>query len=69
MFTSVSNQVVLPGYTRLDAALYARIDRRLRFQVNVENMVNTHYFLTASNDQNISPGTPVAVRGTMILDF
>jgi catecholate siderophore receptor len=69
MFTSVSNQVVLPGYTRLDAALYARIDRRLRFQVNVENMVNTHYFLTASNDQNISPGTPVAVRGTMVLDF
>ena len=69
MYTSVSNQVVLPGYTRLDAALYARLDRRLRFQVNVENMVNTHYFLTASNDQNISPGSPAAVRGTMILDF
>ena len=69
MYTSVSNEVVLPGYTRLDAALYARLDRRLRFQVNVENMVNTHYFLTASNDQNISPGSPAAVRGTMVMDF
>jgi catecholate siderophore receptor len=69
MFTSVSNEVVLPGYTRLDAALYARLDRRLRFQVNVENMLNAHYFLTASNDQNISPGSPVAIRGTMVLDF
>ena len=69
MFASVENNVVLPGYTRLDAAMYARLDRRLRFQVNVENMLNRHYFLSASNNNNITPGSPVAVRGTMILDF
>jgi catecholate siderophore receptor len=69
MFASIDNTVVLPSYTRLDAAMYARLDKRLRFQVNVENMLNTHYFLSASNNNNITPGSPVAVRGMIALDF
>lgn len=69
MFASIDNTIVLPGYTRLDAAMYARLDKRLRFQVNVENMLNTHYFLSASNNNNITPGSPVAVRGMIALDF
>lgn len=69
MFASVDNTVVLPSYTRVDAAMYTKFDRRLRFQVNVENILNTHYFLSASNNNNISPGSPVAIRGMMTLDF
>ena len=69
MFASVDNAVVLPGYTRLDAAMYARLDKRLRLQVNVENMLNKHYFLSASNNNNITPGSPAAIRGMMIVDF
>jgi catecholate siderophore receptor len=69
MFASVDNTVVLPRYTRLDAAMYARLDKRLRLQVNVENMLNKHYFLSASNNNNITPGSPVAIRGMMIVDF
>ncbi len=69
MFASVDNDVVLPGYTRLDAAMYARLDKRLRLQVNVENMLNKHYFLSASNNNNITPGSPAAIRGMMIMDF
>ncbi|SEL53241.1 TonB-dependent receptor [Nitrosovibrio tenuis] len=69
MFAAVDDSVVLPGYTRLDAAMYARLDKRLRLQVNVENMLNKHYFLSASNNNNITPGSPVAIRGMVILDF
>jgi catecholate siderophore receptor len=69
MYTSTDNTVSLPGYTRLDAALYGRLDKRLRVQVNVENMLNEHYILSANNNNNITPGSPVAVRGMLIFDL
>lgn len=69
MFASVDNTVSLPGYTRLDAALYGKLNRYLRFQMNVENMLDKHYILSANNNVNITPGSPVAVRGMLILDL
>jgi catecholate siderophore receptor len=38
-------------------------------QVNVENLFNETYFLTAHNDNNITPGAPTSVRGTIRLSF
>ncbi|MCU1384549.1 MAG: putative TonB-dependent receptor [Acidobacteria bacterium] len=57
VFTSFSNLVVLPGYTRADAVLYYRRGR-YRVALNAENVLNTTYYATANGDNNISPGAP-----------
>ncbi|MDB5693356.1 MAG: TonB-dependent receptor [Alphaproteobacteria bacterium] len=64
-FASISNSVVLPGYARLDGAVYVRLARGMEAQVNVENLLGAHYFATASNDNNIMPGAPRTLRGTI----
>ena len=61
MFTSVSNQVELPGYARVDGVVYYRI-RGYRIALNAENLLNTKYHPTAHNDNNISPGAPRSVQ-------
>jgi catecholate siderophore receptor len=68
-FASISNQVVLPSYTRLDAAAFFRIADNVEAQLNVENLLNERYFLTAHNDNNITPGAPTSVRATLRLGF
>jgi catecholate siderophore receptor len=60
-FTSFSNAVVLPGFTRVDAALYFRMGR-YRLAVNSENLLNARFYPTAHNDNNISPGAPRSVQ-------
>jgi catecholate siderophore receptor len=69
MFTTADNTVNLPGYTRLDGALYAKIDKNLRFQMNIENVLNRHYFSSASSNNNITPGSPIAIRISIISNF
>ena len=69
MFTTADNTVNLPGYTRLDGALYAKIDKNLRLQMNIENVLNRHYFSAASNNNNITPGSPIAIRISIISNF
>jgi catecholate siderophore receptor len=69
MFTTADNTVNLPGYTRLDGALYAKIDKNLRFQMNIENVLNRHYFSAASSNNNITPGSPIAIRISIISNF
>ena len=55
VYTSFSNQVELPGFTRVDAVVYHRIGR-YRLALNTENLFNTAYYPTANGDNNISPG-------------
>ena len=43
-YASISNAVKLPGYARVDAALFYRLPRGIEAQVNVENMLGAHYF-------------------------
>lgn len=69
MFASIDNTVNLPSYTRLDAALYGKLSRNLRFQLNVENMLNAHYIISANNNNNIMPGSPIMARGTLVYEF
>lgn len=60
---------VLPGYTRVDAAVYGKLDKNLRLQLNLENLTNKEYALSAHNNNNIVPGSPLTARATMIYNF
>jgi catecholate siderophore receptor len=60
---------VLPGYTRIDAAVYGKLDKNLRLQLNLENLTNKEYALSAHNNNNIVPGSPLTARATMIYNF
>jgi catecholate siderophore receptor len=64
-YASISNAVHLPGYTRVDAALYYKLPQGLEAQVNAENLLGAHYFPTASNDNNIAPGAPRTLKATL----
>ncbi|MBV9930749.1 MAG: TonB-dependent siderophore receptor [Alphaproteobacteria bacterium] len=68
-FTSISNLVVLPAFTRVDAAAYYKLSRAVELQVNVENALDADYFASAFNDNNIMPGAPASVRGTLRFQF
>ena len=66
-FTTISNQVILPAYARVDGALFYKITPRIQAQVNAENLLGAHYFATANSDNNIAPGAPRTVRATLRL--
>jgi catecholate siderophore receptor len=61
-FTTISNLVALPAYTRVDAAVYFKITDNIDAQINVENLTNATYFPVAHNDVNISTGAPINGR-------
>jgi catecholate siderophore receptor len=61
-FAGVDNTVVLPGFARLDGAVYMTINERLQAQVNLENITNANYYPNAHNNNNITPGAPFSVR-------
>jgi catecholate siderophore receptor len=67
--SAVNTATVLPGYARLDGALYYRVAPGIEAQLNVENLTNRDYFPTAHNDNNIAPGAPRTARLTLRADF
>jgi len=69
MFAAIDNTVVLPGYTRIDAAAFVPLTRRARLQVNVENLFDRKYFTNADNNTNISPGYPRTIRVALTTAF
>jgi catecholate siderophore receptor len=62
MFASISNGVTLPSLTRVDAAVFLKLNDHFEAQLNVENLFDEEYFSTAHNDNNITPGSPTSVR-------
>lgn len=68
-YATVGNAVRLPGYTRVDTALYLKLTKALTAQLNIENLFNTGYFATADNDNNLTPGGPRAARLTLRARF
>jgi len=66
---TASQSTILAGYTRLDAAVYAKINKQARVQVNLENLTNKEYALYAHNNNNITPGSPITGRATLVYDF
>ena len=69
MFAAVDNTVTLPSFTRFDAGVFFTLSRELRAQVNVENVFDEDYFITSHSNNNISPGSPRAVRASMTAGF
>ena len=59
----------LPGFTRIDAALFYKLSDAVQVQVNVENLTDTNYYPTAHTDNNISTGKPLNAKLTLRLKF
>ena len=66
---TVSQSTLLPGYTRYDAAIFGKFSEQLSLQVNLENLTNKEYALYAHNNNNITPGSPITGRATLIYNF
>jgi catecholate siderophore receptor len=64
-YATISNAVKLPGYARVDAALYYELPGGIEAQVNVENLFGAHYFPTANSDNHISPGAPRTLKASL----
>lgn len=58
VFASTTNAVTLPGFTRLDAAVFTELGRYGRLSLNVENLLNRAYVATAGGDFNLLVGSP-----------
>lgn len=68
-FASSDDSVRLPGFTRVDAALYMKINEMWRAQLNVENIFNKGYWASADGNNNLSPGQPRTFRVSAIARF
>jgi catecholate siderophore receptor len=62
MYAAIDNTVTLPGFTRVDGALYLSLGRGLRAQMNVENLLDERYYPTSHGNNNIMPGAPRTIR-------
>ena len=69
MFVGVDNSVELPGYTRVDAAIFYDVSDAVRVQVNLENLLDESYFPDAHSNDNISTGEPLNARFTVSARF
>ena len=69
MFATIDDTVTLPGYTRVDAALYYSFSDRIGLQLNVENVLDKDYFVNADSNTNISPGMPRTGMLTLSTSF
>jgi len=69
MFAAIDNTVVLPGYTRADAAVFFSFNEKWRMQANFQNLLDRKYYANADNNNNISPGSPRGVRMALIARF
>ena len=68
-FAAQDNLVRLPGYARFDGAVYYRINENFDVQLNVENLLDEHYFVYAHSNTNISPGSPTSARIALNVRF
>ncbi len=68
-FATVSNAVVLPSFTRLDAAAYYQLSEGLTVQLNLENLTGEVYAVSSHNDNNISLSAPLTAKLTLSARF
>jgi catecholate siderophore receptor len=69
MFAAIDDTVTLPGYTKIDTAVYLPFGERWKLQANIENLLNKKYYLNADGNNNISPGSPRALRINLMMRF
>lgn len=68
-YTTVSNAVTLPAWTRVDTAVFYNLTKAVSVQLNVNNLLNEQYFPTAHTDNNISTAQPRSARLTVRMGF
>ncbi|MFC5770206.1 TonB-dependent receptor [Thauera sinica] len=61
--------VTLPGYTRVDAAVFLTLSKSLSAQLNVENLFDKKYYINANSNTNITPGAPRTFRVSLNAAF
>ena len=64
-FVREDNAVLVPDFTRVDAALYYDLSDQTRLQLNIENLLDEDYFPDAHSNDNISTGKPLNARFTV----
>ncbi|NRB71121.1 MAG: TonB-dependent siderophore receptor [Xanthomonadales bacterium] len=68
-FTREDNSVLVPSYTRVDAAAYYALNDRMRLQLNLENLLDEDYFPDAHSNTNITTGRPLNGRVSLFIEF
>lgn len=68
-YASTDNLVSMPGYTRVDAALYYNLTETVGLQLNVENLFNKRYYLYAHSNTNVTPGSQTAFKAGLNARF
>lgn len=68
-FASSDNTVILPEFTRVDAAVFYRFNESWRAQLNIENLFDRRYIATADGNNNITPGSPRVFRLSATANF
>ncbi|NNC47779.1 MAG: TonB-dependent siderophore receptor [Sphingomonas sp.] len=69
IFASISNAVVVDGFTRVDAAAFYDVSDFVALQINVDNLFDENAIALAYNDNNLYPIAPRTVRGTLRFAF
>ena len=69
MWVAVDNTVKMPGYTRVDGAVFLQLTEKIRLQGNVENIGNIKYYINADSNTNISPGSTRAAKIALTARF
>ena len=64
----LNNSFEIPGYTRVDAAVYYKRGN-FRAALNFENLFDIRYFESAQNRNIVNPGAPFTVLGTIAWQF
>jgi catecholate siderophore receptor len=69
VYAGADNAVSLPGFTRFDAAVYAKVTESVRVQLNVQNLFDRKHYSTAHSNNNITPGAPRTVLVSLTSTF
>ncbi|GJE57920.1 putative TonB-dependent receptor BfrD [Methylobacterium thuringiense] len=68
-FATSDNTIRLPSYSRFDLGLFYNLNETTRAQVNIENLFDRKYIVSAHNNNNILPGAPRLVRFQIVTRF
>jgi catecholate siderophore receptor len=68
-FASSDDSITLPGFFRVDAGVFAKINETWKAQINVENLFNKGYWASADGNNNLYPGQPRTVRVSTTAKF
>jgi iron complex outermembrane receptor protein len=68
-FVDTANTFALDGYERVDAAVYWRPFGPVEVQLNLLNAFGTRYFENGNTNNNLYPGQPRTLRGSVRVTF